>query len=188
VSAGSDLRPRRQRGAGLIEVAISLLVLSIGALGLGSLQLAAKRMGYEAIQRTEAAALAMDLFERLRANRVALPAYGTTGIGAGSGAQLPAPPVACDGGRCSAAQMSGWDLWQWERALDGAGTGARAGGLVRPTACVTVTGRRVIVEIAWQGFRPLSVPAQENACGLGNYGADDADRQWLQVSSWIGEE
>ncbi len=188
MSAGSNLMRRRQRGAGLIEVAISLLVLSVGALGLGSLQIAAKRMGYEAIQRTEAAALAMDLFERLRANRLALPAYGTAGIGAASGAQLPAPPVACDGGSCSPAEMSGWDLWQWERALDGAGSGDRAGGLVRPTACVTVGGRRVTVEIAWQGFRPLQAPAQENACGSGKYGADDADRQWLQVSSWIGEQ
>ena len=41
----------RQRGAGLVEVAIALLVLAIGALGLGSLQITAKRMGHEAIQR-----------------------------------------------------------------------------------------------------------------------------------------
>lgn len=183
-----DLIPGRQHGAGLVEVAISLLVLSIGALGLGGLQITAKRMGHEAIQRTEAAALAMDLFERLRANRVALPAYRTTAIGEAGGVQLAAPPVDCDSGNCSPADLAAWDLWQWARALDGAATGAGAGGLVRPIACVSVSGRRVTVGIAWQGFRPLSAPPGQTDCGAGNYGPDDADRQWLQVSSWIGEQ
>ena len=86
----------RQGGAGLIEVAISLLVLAIGALGLGSLQISAKRMGFEATQRTEAAALAMDLFERLRANRVALPEYAVADIGSADGSNLPIPLI--DGG------------------------------------------------------------------------------------------
>ena len=70
-----------QSGAGLIEVSISLLILAVGTLGLGSLQIAAKRMGYEAVQRGEAALLAMDLLERMRANRGALPAYTAVGIG-----------------------------------------------------------------------------------------------------------
>ncbi len=177
-----------QRGVGLIEVSISLLVLSIGVLGLGSLQISAKRMGYEAIQRTEAAALAMDMFERLRANRVALLAYGTAGVGEASGSQLPTPPTDCNGGSCSPAEMNNWDLWQWEQALDGVATEGRAGGLVRPTACVTVSGRHVMVEIAWQGFRSLAVPTQESLCGAGNYGPGDANQQWLRISSWIGED
>ncbi len=178
----------RQRGTGLIEVAISLLVLSIGTLGLGSLQISAKRMGYEATQRTEAAALAMDLLERLRANRAVLPAYSTAGIGGTTGGRLPQLVVDCGGGSCSPAQLNVWDLWQWERALEGATTGDSEGGLVRPVACVTVSGRRVTVEIAWQGFRFLGVSADGGSCGTGSYGAGDADRQWLQMTSWIAEE
>jgi type IV pilus assembly protein PilV len=177
-----------QCGAGLIEVAISLLLLAVGTLGLGSLQISAKRMGYEAIQRQEAAALAMDLLERLRANRVALAAYGTAGIGAGSGARPPDPPTDCYQGSCSAAEMNAWDMFQWQQALDGVGTSGQAGGLLRPTACVTVSGRSVTVAIAWEGYRPLLGPLQEGICGAGNYGADDADRQWLQMTSWIGQE
>jgi type IV pilus assembly protein PilV len=184
----SGLMLLRQRGAGLIEVAISLLVLSIGALGLGSLQISAKRMGYEATQRTEAAALAMDLFERLRTNRLALLAYNTAGVGDASGAHLPQPTVDCGGSSCSPAQLTVWDLWQWERALEGATTGDSEGGLVRPVACVTVSGRSVSVEIAWQGFRSLGVSADGGSCGVGSYGSGDANRQWLQMTSWIAEE
>ncbi len=188
MSRGAYLMRRGQRGAGLVEVAVALLVLAIGALGLGSLQIAAKRMGYEAIQRTEATALAVDLFERLRANPVALPAYASAGIGAASGAQLPPPPTDCDRGGCSPAARATWDLWQWEQALDGVATAGGAGGLARPTGCIAVSGRQVAVEIAWQGFRPLAAPTGEGACGAGNYGPADADRQWLGISTWIGAQ
>ncbi|MBP6682492.1 MAG: type IV pilus modification protein PilV [Halioglobus sp.] len=188
MSCGPHLRHCRQRGAGLVEVAIALLVLAIGALGLGSLQIAAKRMGFEAIQRTEAAALASDLLARLRANPLALPAYASTGIGEASGAQLPPPGADCDRGGCAPAAWAAWDLWQWQQALDGVATGGGAGGLVRPTGCVRVNGRQVVVEIAWQGFRPLSAPPGEAACGAGSYGPADADRQWLRMGTWIGAQ
>lgn len=176
-----------QCGAGLIEVSISLLVLSIGALGLGGLQITAKRIGYEAIQRTEASALAMDILERMRVNRAALSAYSTVALGEASGAQL-AVPTDCDDGGCSSLNVAAWDLWQWEQALDGATTGSLAGGLVRPLACVTINGRRVVVEITWQGFRTLSTPPGESSCGDGDYGPDEGGRQVLRMSSWIGED
>ena len=178
----------RQCGAGLIEVAISLLVLSIGALGLGGLQISAKRMGFEATQRTEAAALAMDLFERLRANRVALAEYAVADIGSADGSNLPTPLVDCGEDACSPSQLNVWDLWSWEQALDGATSGNSEGGLVRPTACVTITGRKVIVDIAWQGYRALGVSGEGGSCGAGSYGPDDSDRQWLRMTSWIAQE
>lgn len=178
----------RQHGAGLVEVAVALLVLSVGTLGLGKLQISAKRMGHEALQRTEAAALAMDLFERLRANRTVLAAYAATGIGDASGPALPGPATDCNAGGCSPSELQHWDLWQWEQALRGEGTGGGAGGLVNPIACVAVTGRRVTVQISWEGFRALSVPLQADACGAGDSGPGAAARQWLQMSSWIGRD
>ena len=185
---GRRLNGSSQRGAGLIEVSVSLLVLAIGVLGLGGLQISSKRMGYEAIQRGEAAALAMDLLERVRINRAELAAYSTEGLGQGSGVQSTEPEADCGAGACSPAQLNIWDLWQWQQALDGEPIEGGAGGLVRPTACVAVSGRQITVEIAWQGYRPLSAPVEQGDCGLGRYGADDADRQWLQMVSWIGAE
>ncbi len=178
----------RQHGAGLVEVAVALLVLSVGALGLGKLQISAKRMGHEALQRTEAAALAMDLFERLRANRAALAAYAATGIGDASGPALAEPAKDCNAGGCLPSELQHWDLWQWEQALRGAGTSDAGGGLVNPVACVVVTGRRVTVQISWEGFRPLSAPLQAGVCGAGDGGPGAAARQWLQMSSWIGRD
>lgn len=182
------LSARAQSGTGLVEVSISLLVLAVGTLGLGSLQIASKRMGFEAVQRGEAALLAADLLERMRANRVALAAYNAAGIGEGSGTPVGVPQNDCRLDRCSPAQRGAWDIWSWQQALDGASTSGGGGGLVRPTACVVVTGRSVTVEIAWQGFRPVFAELPQGRCGAGNYGPDDVDRQWLQVTSWIGEE
>lgn len=178
----------RHSGSGLIEVAISLLLLSIGALGLAKLHIAAKRVGFEAIQRSEASAMAMDLFERMRGNRVALQYYQTRGLGAASGTRLPVPDRDCTGESCAAQELSQWDLWQWEQALDGATTGGEAGGLVNAMACVGVSEGLVQVEIAWEGFQQQVPASDSGGCGAGNYGPDDSRRQWLQISSYIGED
>ena len=181
--ARSGLAGAVQSGSGLIEVAISLLVLSIGALGLAKLQVSAKRVGYEAIQRSEASALAMDLFERMRTNRAALQHYQTSGLGAASGQRLAAPASDCGRDSCSAEELT---LWQWQQALDGAGTTGSAGGLVNAMACVEVNGRLVRLEIAWEGFQQLAAGADSHACGVGKYGQGDSRRQALLITSYIG--
>ena len=178
----------RQQGAGLVEVAVALLVLSIGTLGLGQLQIFAKRLGHEAAQRTEAAALAMDLLERLRANRSALADYAVTGIGNTASPALAAPAADCRTIGCSPSDLRDWDLWQWQQALLGITTGGGAGGLVEPLACVAISGRQVTVQISWRGFRPLSVPSQQDSCAGDSGGLDDAARQWLRMSSWVGRD
>jgi type IV pilus assembly protein PilV len=176
------------RGFGLIEVAISLLVLSIGALGLARLQVSAKRVGFEAIQRAQAATLAMDLFERMRSNRGALQYYQSSGLGAATEERVTAPDKDCSRSRCSSPELSRWDLWQWERALDGVDTGGSAGGLVNAMACVTVSGSVVRLEIAWEGFQQLAAATDSGACGAGKFGPGDTRRQWLQMTSYIGRD
>jgi type IV pilus assembly protein PilV len=59
-----------QRGYGLIEVLVALLVLSIGLLGLARLQLTGLRNTHSATLRFEAVNLAYDILDRMRANRV----------------------------------------------------------------------------------------------------------------------
>ena len=65
----------RQGGVGLIEVLISLLILSIGLLGMAALQARGLTMTTEALQRTQATILANDIIERARANRGNLEDY-----------------------------------------------------------------------------------------------------------------
>ncbi len=171
------------RGAGLIEVAISLLLISVGSLGVAGLQLTAKRMGHEAVQRSVAATMAVDLLERMRANRGALDSYRIAGLGVAAGGHLPAPLTACDRYACSPPERAFFDLWDWERALNGELTSAGTGGLVYPLACVLVEGRRVLVEMSWQGPAAPDEIATGHRCGA-DAGLPEG-RQRLRMASWI---
>ncbi|MHA7879896.1 MAG: type IV pilus modification protein PilV [Saccharospirillum sp.] len=65
----------KEQGVGLIEVLISLLILSIGLLGMAALQARGLTMTTESLQRTQATVLANDLIERARANRPNIADY-----------------------------------------------------------------------------------------------------------------
>ena len=62
------LAPDRTHGFTLIEVLVTLLVLSIGLLGIASLQTQGLRGTHEALLRTQATTLAVDMMERLQAD------------------------------------------------------------------------------------------------------------------------
>lgn len=59
----------RQDGVSLLEVLVAILVLSIGLLGLGSLQATGLRMSNGAYLRGIAAQSALDMADRMRANK-----------------------------------------------------------------------------------------------------------------------
>lgn len=64
----SPSNKRSQRGFTLIEVLIAALVLSVGLLGLAGLQGIAQKLGYSAYQRSQAASLAYEIADAIRAN------------------------------------------------------------------------------------------------------------------------
>lgn len=190
----STLRKRSQLGFSMVEVMVSVLVTSVSVLGMAGMQITSKRAGYEAIQRTTATAMAMDMLERMRSNPQALASYTSTGVG---GATITAEPVPkCSNDTtdiCTAAQLAAHDLWEWEQAIDGvgesrdvSGTAVATGGLLNPTGCIEVSDGAVTVTMAWQGFEALSDPGT-NACGsgLGKYGTGDANRQVISVTTFI---
>jgi type IV pilus assembly protein PilV len=184
---------KSQRGFSLIEVLVSTLVISVGALGMAGLQVTAKRAGYEAVQRTTATSLTTDILERLRANPSNLAGYAASGLGGGSITSEPSP--ACNNvttANCSAAELAAHDLWAWEQAIDGAtelsASDAAVGGLLNPTGCITVNGRAVTIAIAWEGYQELGNPGSSNCgAGAGKYGDNDARRQVLVVNTYVGE-
>lgn len=59
----------RPRGATLVEVLVALLILSVGLLGVAALYVDNLRNGRTGVLRTQAAALAADMAERVRTNR-----------------------------------------------------------------------------------------------------------------------
>jgi type IV pilus assembly protein PilV len=64
----------RERGASMIEIVITIFIVSIGLLGLGGLQINAMKFQNSASQRSEATQSAYDLSERIRANGLGVAA------------------------------------------------------------------------------------------------------------------
>jgi type IV pilus assembly protein PilV len=188
---------RSQFGFSLIEVMVSVLVTSVSVLGMAGMQITAKRAGHEAIQRTTATAMAMDMLERMRSNPQMLASYATTGLGGGTITIEPTPGCSNDTtDACTAEQLAAHDLWEWEQAIDGttetrevSGSTVSTGGLLNPTGCVSVAAGVVTITMAWEGYEALSNPGG-NSCGvsLGKYGTDDAKRQVIAVSTFITDE
>jgi type IV pilus assembly protein PilV len=58
-----------QRGLSLVEVLVTIVLVSVGLLGIAGLQIASGQNTSSAAQRFEATLLAEDILERMRANR-----------------------------------------------------------------------------------------------------------------------
>lgn len=168
---------RSQRGLTMIEVLITVVILAIGMLSMGALQLMSKRSNFEAAQRTTATFLAHDILERMRVNPTQLEEYAGTQtelpVAMGTPRFATAPGVLCSaaGSNCNAFELSQFDLWEWEQMLLGASEvlttdGTQTGGLAEPTACLYTTvpsgatnrSGQYMVAIAWRGGTKLSNP------------------------------
>jgi type IV pilus assembly protein PilV len=130
-----------QTGATFIENLIAVVVLSVGLLGVASMSLAGFRHNHGALLRSQAAMLAADILERMRAN----PDQAYAG---NYNILLTAPPPTgapdCLAGTCDPAQLTSFDLSQWLADLAArlpAGDGA--------VQLDTATPRNVTVTIRW---------------------------------------
>ena len=78
----------KQRGFSLIEALVAFLILSIGMLGIASLQMISLKAGKTAELRTIAVIKAEEILERIRNNQVAVVSYislaGDAGVDGGS--------------------------------------------------------------------------------------------------------
>ena len=183
----------KQRGVSLIELLVALIVLSVGMLGMASMEIQAKRLAFDAAQRSQAVALANDMFERMRGNPTVLANYVVNNLGGVSIGTEPSPN--CKSAGCDEAQLAAHDLWEWEQALDGAaetitsgGVTTPVGGLVSPRACITNTNGYVELIIVWQGRDETQNPSGSTCgAGLGLYGTNDASRQKLEINTFIDE-
>jgi type IV pilus assembly protein PilV len=139
---------RRQAGFSLIEILITLVVLSIGLLGLAALHAESLRSSRSAYLRTKAVSLASDMADRMRANRPGAIAgdYVAATADAGSNEDCADDTVGGATKVCSPADMAAHDIWQWKRAiqdprngLPGPGTGEMTSdGAAQPTYLIVV--------------------------------------------------
>lgn len=68
ISIPESPTPRRQLGFGMIEVLVTLVILTVGLLGLASLQLTGLKGINNSLSRTTATMIAAEMAERIRAN------------------------------------------------------------------------------------------------------------------------
>ena len=141
-------RTQSQRGVGLIEVLIALVVVSIGLLGLAALQGKAQQAEMESYQRSQALILLQDMSNRLRANRTQRANYVTKMAGCGTDTTR-------------AAQ----DLCEWSQSLTGASEtlgGNKVGAMIAGHGCITGSGNDFEVIVEWQGLTPLAQTITKN--------------------------
>jgi type IV pilus assembly protein PilV len=114
-----------QSGTTLIEVLITVVLVSIGLLGLAGLQLTTVQNSNSSSERFEATTLAHDILERLRANRQpALAGQYNLALG-----EAPA-----------GANLVGEDLDEWRDAL---------AVLPNGDGSIDVTAGEVTIEVQW---------------------------------------
>ncbi len=118
-----------QAGTTLIEVLITVILVSVGLLGLAGLQLTTVQNTNSAAERFEATTLARDILERMRANRHA-----------GAGRRTTTWPWAA---APAGADLAGDDLDAWMDALARLPNGD---GAIDVT---TVTAGVVTIEVKW---------------------------------------
>lgn len=130
-----------QKGYGLIEVLVAVLVLAIGLLGLAGLQTQSLRFNNEAYFRTQATLLAMDMADRLRSNFET----ARTSPGSYTFAKTEAVPTSvtdCTSTGCSPSELAQYDFKEWkERALS-----------LLPGAQVAVTPESGGTATPWQSY------------------------------------
>ena len=178
----------RQRGFTLIEALIAFVILSVGLLGIVSLQTLAKTSQHLAIQHTRAVTIADAIVERIRANPAGVAAYNQ-GLGNPPGGGTINVVPDCINAVCDPNDVAVRDLWGFEQALDGAGAtiaGVNAAGLIQPRACIIFTpapGRtrsgELSVIIQWRGLDESfdAVQGAEAVCGGAAAGTDNYRRQ-----------
>ena len=117
----------RTAGFTLIEVMIAVLVMSIGLLGLASLQATSLRFNNDSSAQTQATYLANDMVDRMRTNVSRAADYPAKAEGENTNCHKAAG--------CTPDEMAANDIFEWNKALDTAlpaGQGsitALAGGL-----------------------------------------------------------
>ena len=143
-----------QKGKGftLIEILVSLLIISVGLLSFALLQAESLKATHTSMQRTKAVSFATDMLERIRANTKAINQYDDANA-APANLNCSDAQAAVNGVNCTPVQMANFDVWDWERNLIFDDATDQRGGIVGGAGSITVTGVNtpysVSINITW---------------------------------------
>jgi type IV pilus assembly protein PilV len=154
-----------QRGASLIEVLVTIVITSIGLLGLAGMQSRLQLSEMESYQRAQALLLLEDMASKISTNRAGAAAYDTGGAALGVGMACPVTDPT--------STLAELDSAEWCMALQGAAElrgGSNVGAMIGARGCVQqLPNDDYLVTVAWQGMAPLTAPAAAVTCGAGAY-------------------
>ncbi|MFX4229098.1 MAG: type IV pilus modification protein PilV [Porticoccaceae bacterium] len=102
--------PRRQRGASMIEVIVSVFIFAVGVLGFASLQSRSIQATFDNTQRDQVVWLSQSLIDRVRVNKPGATTYASA-LTDFDFADCSTPPALCDAGTCTSTQMATYDVW-----------------------------------------------------------------------------
>lgn len=133
----------RQKGFSLLEVLVAFLILSVGLLGVASLQATSIRAGTSSMLRTLSLLSSQEIIERMQANTSAIPSYASALSGAPT---APTPRCSQQNGAIAAActpeQLAINDVFEWKQNL-----AAQFGGLGAQSS-ITVTPQGNLMNVA----------------------------------------
>lgn len=164
---------KKQQGFSLIEALVAFLIISVGMLGIASLQVVALRAGYTATLRTAAVIKSEEILERMRANESALAAYNVA-TGGGTGA----PGKLCSDGTgtvvsCTPAEMAPFDIYKWKQDLLSVFPANTTASIVVAAPVATLQPLSIVtVTINWKDRNPdastlidMSYTTEQQMCG-----------------------
>lgn len=140
-------------GFSLIEALVAFMIISVGMLGIASLQTISMKAGHTAITRTSAVFNVEDILDRMRANPTQIMAYDDTGFtdmgtdgSCSDAASFSAPnTVATAATSCAPDVLAADDIYHWKRSL---ATNVEASIDVEPPAGTSVLNTVTII-IKW---------------------------------------
>ena len=136
---------KNQKGVGMIEVLVALVLLSIGVLGFTALQLRAVDATTEANTRIQAMNLARDLAERIRTNRGAMNTYITA-----INSNTKAAGTNCFTSACTTIQMATFDSVAVNNKASDLGLS------LQMPVCQGVNNGRRCIYVAWGSTTPTN--------------------------------
>lgn len=108
---------QNQKGVGLVEVLVALLLLAVGVLGYSILQIRAVDASSEALSRSQGMLILRTLAENMRANSAAQANYPAVVRGFTNITSAPTTPApSCSNSVCTPAQMANFDAFMAARS------------------------------------------------------------------------
>lgn len=173
-------KPDNERGVGMLEVLITLFIMSVGLLGLAGMQATSLKDGGDAIQRSKAVLFVADIIDRMRANPGGVDDYEVTlaqdvkdvsSWAANNCIDSYSDKYDTDSGtaaNCSAQEMARYDVYLWKEALNPSKTEEKGSGLPNGQgeiqAVAGVTGAFTIT-VQWSPRKDETVGTVDDGSG-----------------------